>query len=170
VVLFTGTGVRDLPRSGDAVSRALLPRRNRPDSPTPRGSTPSAPAGTTNWSTSFAPKEGACGRSPGTWAGACTPSSGSTAPPPGRNSSTDAGKDRARPSSTRSSPTSTSTPTAPTAASGACSTRSRPSATTAATPSSATTSPGTPRPGSRCRRPLPPSATSQTGSPAAPTP
>ncbi len=111
-----------------------------------------------------------CGRSPATWAGACTPSSGSTAPPPGRNSPTDAGRARARASSTRSSPTSTSMPTAPTAASGACSSKSRPSATTAATQSPATTSPATAQPDSRCRRPRPPSATSRTGSAAARTP
>jgi hypothetical protein len=109
-------------------------------------------------------------RSAATWSGACTPSSGSTAPPPGRNSSTAAGRDPARASSTRSSPTSASTPAAATAASGACSPRSRPSATTAATPSSATTSPGTAPPGSRCLRPRPPFATSRTGSPAARTP
>ena len=66
---------------------------------------------TTRWSTGCAPKGAACGRSPGTWAGACTPSSGSTAPPPGRNSPTAAGRARAPASSTRSSPTSTSTPT-----------------------------------------------------------
>jgi transposase len=32
----------------------------------------------TRWSTGCAPKGGACGRSPATWAGACTPSSAST--------------------------------------------------------------------------------------------
>jgi hypothetical protein len=34
------------------------------------------------WSTGCAPRGGACARSPATWAGACTPSSATTAPPP----------------------------------------------------------------------------------------
>jgi hypothetical protein len=148
------------------------PCRNRKPagSLTPPGSTPSAPDGTTNWSTRCALKGAACARSPATWAGACTPSSDSTAPRPGRNSPTAAGRDRAPASSTRSSPTSTSTPTAPAAASPGCSGRSPRSATTAATASSATTSAGTASPGSRCRRPRPPSVTSRTGSAADRTP
>ncbi len=93
--------------------------------------------------------------------------SGSPAPRPGRNSSTDGGRERAPASSTRSRPASTSMTTTPAAASGACSPRSRPSATTAATPSSATTSTGTDPPGSRSRPPRPPSATSRTGLPGA---
>ena len=147
------------------------PCRNRrpPGSPIPPGSTPSAPGGTTPWSASCAPKGGDCEKSPATWAGACTPSSDSTAPPPGRNLPTAAGKGRARASSTRSNPTSTSTQTAPAAPSGACSWRSSPKATTAATLSSATTLPGTAPPGSRCPRHRRPSATSPAGSAAAPT-
>jgi hypothetical protein len=72
----------------------VLPERNAPHGPTPPGSTPSAPAGTTRWSTGRAPKGGACARSPATWAGACTPSSATPTPRPDRNSPTAAGRGR----------------------------------------------------------------------------
>jgi hypothetical protein len=79
------------PRPGPHWENRARRCRNR-NSPAPTGSTPSAPGGTTPWCTGCAPKGGGSARSPATWAGACTPSSGSTAPRRGRSSSTAAGR------------------------------------------------------------------------------
>jgi len=115
-----------------ATSRSRLggrrPRLSRP------GSTPSASGGTTRWSKGCGPRGAASRRSPATWAGARTPSSVMTAPPPGTNSLTAAGGYRARAGSTCSSPTCPRTRTGAAAAFSACSVRSRRSATTAPTP------------------------------------
>jgi hypothetical protein len=75
----------------------MMPGRQRRSRRTPGrwiplGSSPSARSGTTPWSTGCAPRDAACGRSPGTWAGGCTPSSATTAPPPGRRWPTAGGR------------------------------------------------------------------------------
>jgi hypothetical protein len=70
------------------------------------------------------PADAGCGRSPGTWAGDCTPSSGTPALPPGRNWPTGAGRDRVPASWTRSCPTCTNTRARATAMASGCSGRS----------------------------------------------
>ena len=136
----------------------------------PSGNSPRGHGSSTSWSTACGPRAAARGRSPATWAGACTPSSATTAPGPGRSSRSTAGPRTGPASSTPSSPTSTSTPAAATAASPACSARSATSATTAAIPSSASTSTVSAPPGPRYGRRRPPSATSRAGTPASPSP
>jgi hypothetical protein len=101
---------------------------------------------------------------------ACTPSSATPAPPPGRNSPTDAGRDRVPASWTRSSPTWTSAPVRAAATAPSCSGKSGNAATPAATPSSAATLTSTVPPGRRYPRHRRPSGTSPAGSSATRTP